>query len=185
MHAHVCPWWAGNLLASPGRRLLQNPEKILRPHVSAGMRALDLGPGMGFFSLPMARLVGEPGRVFCVDLQEPMIAGLKRRAARAGLAARIEGRVCSATSLRIDDLAGTLDFALAFAMVHEVPDPDRLFAEIRAALKPGGRLLVCEPVGHVTNDAFAATVACARVAQLADIDRPRLAFFRCVLLAPT
>jgi SAM-dependent methyltransferase len=182
MSDHVCPWWLGYLLANPVRKLLQSPEKILRPYLSAGRRALDLGAGMGFFSLPMARLVGAGGRVVCVDLQEKMIAGLNRRAARAALAPRIEVRVCAADSLRLGDLAASLDFALAFAMVHEVPDKDRLFAEIHAVLKPGGRLLLCEPVGHVTVDAFAATVALARQAGFEVVAHPRVAFSHGALL---
>ncbi len=182
MSDHVCPWWLGYLLANPGRKLLQSPEKILRPHLAAGMWALDLGAGMGFFSLPLARLVGAAGKVVCVDLQAKMIAGLNRRAARAGLAPRIEARVCAADSLQLGDLASRLDFALAFAMVHEVPDPERLFAEIQAVLKPGGRLLVCEPVGHVTPDAFAATVALARRAGFEVVARPRVALSHGVLL---
>jgi ubiquinone/menaquinone biosynthesis C-methylase UbiE len=137
---------------------------------------------MGFFSLPMAELAGVAGRVVCVDMQERMIAGLLRRAARAGLAERIEARVCSAHSLEIADLAGTLDFALAFAMVHEVVDQERLLAEITAALRPGGRLLLCEPVGHVSQDDFAATVALARHAGFDVAGQPRAFLSRCVLL---
>jgi ubiquinone/menaquinone biosynthesis C-methylase UbiE len=61
-HEHVCPWWIGYLLASPLRRLVQKPEVILRPFLSNGMRVLEVGPGMGFFTLPMARMVGSAGR---------------------------------------------------------------------------------------------------------------------------
>jgi ubiquinone/menaquinone biosynthesis C-methylase UbiE len=182
MSDHLCPWWLGYLLANPVRKLLQSPEKILRPHLAAGMRALDLGAGMGFFSLPMARLVGAGGKVVCVDLQAKMIASLNRRAARAGLAPPIETRVCAADSLRLGDLAASLDFALAFAMVHEVPDKDRLFAEIHAVLKPGGRLLLCEPVGHVTADAFAATLTLARRAGFEVVAHPRVALSHGALL---
>lgn len=182
MKGHVCPWWVGYVLANPVRRLLQDPERILRPYVDRGTKALDIGAGMGFFSLPMARLAGDAGRVVCVDRQEKMIAGLNRRAAKAGLAGRIDARVCSPHSLKIDDLAGTLDFALAFATVHEVPDKDRLFAEIKAALRPGGRLLLCEPVGHVTRDQFAVTVALADQAGFDVSAGPRVLFSHCALL---
>ncbi|HUJ44796.1 MAG TPA: class I SAM-dependent methyltransferase [Opitutaceae bacterium] len=185
MSERICPWWVGYMLANPMRRLLQDPARILRPHVDGGTKALDIGPGMGFFSLPMARLVGDAGRVVCVDLQERMIAELRRRAAKSGLANRIDARVCSTRSLQIDDLAGTLDFALAFAVAHEVPDPDRLFAEIEAALKPGGRLLLCEPVGHVTRDQFAVTAALARRAGFTVSAGPRVRFSRCALLTKT
>lgn len=70
MKKHICPWYVGYLLANPLRRLFQNPKNILRPFIKEGMTILEVGPGMGFFSLPLAKFVGETGRVVCVDLQE-------------------------------------------------------------------------------------------------------------------
>ena len=78
----VCPWWLGYFLVSPLRRLVEDPEKIVGPYVSEGMTVLEPGPGMGFFTLEMARRVGSSGRIIAVDLQPRMIASLKRRAAR-------------------------------------------------------------------------------------------------------
>ncbi|HXX53962.1 MAG TPA: class I SAM-dependent methyltransferase [Thermodesulfovibrionales bacterium] len=142
MSHRVCPWWLGYLLASPLRRLLQNPEEIVGPYIRSGMSILDVGCGMGFFSLPLANLVGETGKVVCVDLQERMIGGLVRRARKAGLAGRIDARICDGNSLRVDDLAGRIDFAILFALVHEVPDKRKLFSEVCAAMKQGGQLLL-------------------------------------------
>lgn len=159
---HVCPAWAGPLLASPIRALFQNPRKILAPHVAPGMRALDVGPGMGFFTLPLVRLVGAEGRVICVDIQEKMLAGLMRRARSAGLADRIETRVCDAESLRVADLASTIDFVLAFAVVHEIGDAPRFFHEISTVLRPGGRILFAEPKGHVSKGAFQEAISIAK-----------------------
>ncbi|TFH43073.1 MAG: methyltransferase type 11, partial [Chrysiogenales bacterium] len=90
---HVCPWWLGFFLASPLRKLFQNPEKILGPHVREGMTLVDVGSGMGFFSLPMARMAGPGGRVICFDVQEKMLRHLARRAAGAGLSGIIETRL--------------------------------------------------------------------------------------------
>ncbi len=90
---HVCPWWAGYFLASTVRKLRQDPARILQPLVSAGMIVVEPGPGMGFFTLELARLVGAEGRVVAVDVQPKMIAALRRRAERAGLLDRIEARV--------------------------------------------------------------------------------------------
>ena len=64
---HVCPVWVGYLLASPVRKLIQNPKKLLSPYVEEGMTVLDAGCAMGFFSLPMARMVGPNGKVICGD----------------------------------------------------------------------------------------------------------------------
>jgi 2-polyprenyl-3-methyl-5-hydroxy-6-metoxy-1,4-benzoquinol methylase len=182
MAERVCPWWAGYLLASPIRRWFENPEDVLAPHVQSGATALDVGCAMGFFSLPLAELVGPGGRVICVDLQERMIRSLRKRAARAGVADRIETRVCSSASLGIRDLQGQVDFALAFAVVHEVPDAAALLAEIGEALAPGGRLLIAEPKGHVSEEALEKTVAFAEKGGLAAIDRPDIRRSRAVLL---
>jgi ubiquinone/menaquinone biosynthesis C-methylase UbiE len=161
MAEHICPWWLGYFHVLPIRRLLEPPERIVGPHVRAGMRVLDVGCGMGYFTLPMAAAVGAEGKVVTLDVQPRMLAGLARRARRAGLADRIDARLCAPDSLGIDDLAGRVDFALLYAVVHEVPDPDRLFAELRAALRSDARVLVAEPAGHVTQEQFAATLTAA------------------------
>ena len=181
--AHQCPWWLGWLLLSPLRKLRQDPHDILSPFVAAGMTALEPGPGMGFFTLELARLVGPAGRVVAVDTQPRMLASLRRRAARRGLDGRIETRLAGDGGLGVGDLAGRVDFALAFAMVHEVPDPVRFFAEVAAALKPGARVLLAGPRGHVTTSAFEATLALAVACGLEVVGRPTIAASRTAVLA--
>ncbi len=163
----VCPWWLGWLLASPLRRLLQDPAEILAPRVREGMTVLEPGPGMGFFTLELARRVGPRGRVVAVDLQERMLEGLRRRAARAGVAERIETRRAAEGAMGVDDLAGRVDLVLAFAVVYELPDAARFFAEARRALRPGGELLLAEPAGHVSAEAFETTLRTAERAGFA------------------
>ena len=182
MAERVCPWWLGYLLVSPLRRLLEKPEDVLAPHVESGVTAMDIGCGMGFFSLPMAELVGPSGRVICVDLQERMISSLRKRASRAGLADRIQTRVCSASSLGTEDLEGKVDFVLTFAMVHEVPDAAGLLTQIHEVLVPGGRLLIAEPRGHVSEEALEETIAAAERAGLSAVERPAIKRSRAVLL---
>lgn len=174
MAEDLCPVWIGYLLACPLRKLFQNPVKILSSHVRPGMTILEIGPGMGFFSLPMAELAGERGRLVCVDLQPGMLRALDKRAAKAGLSGRIETRACSTDSLKIDDLAGGVNFILLFAAVHEIPDQPRLFRELAAALAPEGRVLLSEPSGHVSADDFAKTLAAAEAAGLTVVERPTI-----------
>ncbi|MEW6379283.1 MAG: class I SAM-dependent methyltransferase [bacterium] len=161
MAEHACPVWIGYLLASPARKLLQDPHKILMPYIRTGMKVLDIGCAMGFFSLPMAQLAGTEGQVICVDLQEKMLAVLRRRARCLGLLSRIRTRTCGPESLGIDDLGGQIDFAFAFAVVHEVKNPAGFFSEVYAALRPGGRVLFAEPKWHVRKEAFEKSVSIA------------------------
>ncbi len=176
----VCPWWFGYFLLGPVRRWLQDPANILRPYVSPGMTVLEPGPGMGFFTLELAQLVGPRGRVVAIDVQERMLAALRRRAERAGLESRIETRLATDTGLGIHDLAGRVDFVLAFYMVHELPDGVSFFRDVRKALKPTGTMLLVEPRGHVSEAKFALTLdeagtAGLRIAHLAAIPHSRAA----------
>lgn len=164
----------GYLLANPVRGWLHNPRQILAPYLREGMTALDIGPGMGHFTLPMAEMVGGGGRVIAADVQEKMLASLQRRAGRAGVEGRIETRLCSGSSLNIDDLAGKVDFALTFAVLHEIPDIPGTLRSIARTLKPGGVLLMAEPKGHVSEAAFARTIAAAEACGLSIVDRPHI-----------
>ena len=181
-HHSVCPWWMGYLLASPIRRIFQSPTELLSPFVQAGMTVLEPGPGMGFFTLELARLVGSSGRVVAVDIQPRMLDGLRRRAAKAGVLERLETRLATPESMGLEDLKGAVDFTLAFAMVHELPAAAPFFREVALASKPGARVLFVEPAGHVTASAFDVELEAARDAGFTQIDAPSIRRSRASLL---
>src|SRR5262249_27004097 len=110
-----CPWWGGHLSTSPFQHLSHTPACFLEPHIRAGMTVREPGPGMGFFTLEIAKLVGSSGRVVAVDVEPQMIEGLKRRARKAGLLDRIDTRVVSPASMQLADLNAIADFVFAFA----------------------------------------------------------------------
>ena len=172
MAHRVCPWWLGYWLTCPLIRRGQNPHEILVPYIHAGWTVLEPGPGMGFFTLELARLVGPTGRVVAVDIQPQMLERLKRRAAKAGLLERIEARLASPESMGITDLHSEGDFTLAFAVVHELGDPRRFFAEVAAASKSGASLLFVEPKGHVKEPEFTSELQAAVDAGFKLVDRP-------------
>jgi predicted SAM-dependent methyltransferase len=114
-----------------------------------------------------------------------MIGSLKRRAARAGLSEHIDARVCSSRSLEIHDLAGEVDLALAFHVVHEVSDVSRLMTEVHRTLKPEGRLFVAEPRGHVSASEYESTEAAVQRAGFVIADRPTLKRDRATVFVKT
>jgi len=136
------------------------------------MWTLDVGCAMGFFSFPMAEMVGESGRVVCVDVQEGMIEELARRVRMSPTYKRFDIRMCSKDTLGLADLREEIDFALASAVMHETSDQELLLAEIRQVLKPGGALLVLEPRGHVSASAMEETISRARHAGFAEAGGP-------------
>jgi ubiquinone/menaquinone biosynthesis C-methylase UbiE len=161
-------------MASPIRRLMESPERLLGPWVAPGMTVLDVGTGMGFFSLPLARMVGEKGRVLCVDVEPRMVKGLVRRAIRAGLVSRIEPIVCAEDDLGLSAHAGSVDLAVVIHSLHEMPDIEHALRQIADSLKPGGRLLVIEPRGHVSPRTWEYELAAARRVGLDVVRRPGL-----------
>ena len=177
---HVCPVNHAGWLASSLRKLVHNPDAILRGLVREGDTAVDLGCGPGFFTLPLARLVGREGHVIAVDLQEEMLRMLHGRAERAGLSSRIQRHLCTAGSL---GLTAKADFALAFYMAHETPDAAAFLREVHGLLSPGGRLLLAEPRFHVGREAFRRTLALAGTTGFRITAEPRIRFSRAALLA--
>jgi ubiquinone/menaquinone biosynthesis C-methylase UbiE len=177
--AMVCPWWMCFTFDNIFRRWLQNPERILKPYVRPGATALDVGPGMGYFTIPLARLVGAEGKVIAADLQKHMLDAVYQRALRAGVQQRIRLLQCKPDRIGIDE---ELDFCLAFWMVHEVPDKARFLAEIAGRLKKTGLFLLVEPRVHVSGKVFYETLAIALKAGFAVAERPRIFLSYAVLL---
>ncbi len=156
----VCPARHSGALVSWVRRLLQNPDRILAGRIREGQTVLDLGCGPGYFTLPMAKMVEDSGRVIAVDLQQEMLDHLLRRAKEQGLDSRIRLHKAESEKIGLNE-AALAEFALAFYMVHEVPDPEAFLREVHGLLKPGGELFVVEPKMHVSKAAFRETVETA------------------------
>ena len=151
MGEHVCPWWLAYTFDNPLRRLFHNPAKMLGPYVDNGMTVLDVGCGMGFFSMGLARLVGDNGTVISADVQPKMLSKLHKRSQKAGLANIIRLQQCAPGKLGVDT---AVDFILAFWMVHEVSDLKTFFEQIRACLKSDAMMLIAEPRFHVSPKRF-------------------------------
>ena len=175
----VCPWWLCFTFDNPLRKLLHNPEAILSPYVHPGDRVIDIGPGMGYFTIPLARLVGPQGHVIGIDVQEKMLSALRSRAKKNEVSERIEGYLASQKSLGIHEKA---DFILAFWMAHEVPDQSSFFREIRDLLKPNGSLLLAEPIVHVPKKYFLRTLQSAVEIGLVVKESPKIRLSHSALL---
>jgi ubiquinone/menaquinone biosynthesis C-methylase UbiE len=180
---HVCPWWAAWTFDNPLRRLIHKPERMFDGLVTPGMRVLDVGCGMGYFTRGLARMVGPGGTVCAVDLQRKMLDLAGRRLRRAGLIERVNMHLAGKERMGLPEDAGPFDFALAFWMVHETPDTGAFLAEVAHHLKPGGILFVAEPRGHVTAPEFGLMIQAAAEAGLHVMGHPGVAFSRTVTLA--
>jgi ubiquinone/menaquinone biosynthesis C-methylase UbiE len=147
------------------RRFLYRPDRLAERFVRYGDRVLDFGCGPGFFTREFAKRVGEIGQVYAVDLQEEMLAILRGKLDPEELMSRIRTHQCKPDSIGLPaELHGTFDAAFAIFVVHEVPDPEKLFKEIALLLKPGGTLFYTEPPFIVSGREFREHLAEAEAA---------------------
>ena len=143
---------------------------------------MDVGPGMGYFTIPIAKLVGPSGKVIAADLQRHMLDAIYRRAVRAGVQDRI---ILHQTKADEIGLTEPVDFCLAFWMVHEVRDRKRFLSQIASILKPGGTMLVAEPKLHVSKVNFTATLNLAQEVGFQVIDQPKIFLSNAAVLKKT
>jgi 2-polyprenyl-3-methyl-5-hydroxy-6-metoxy-1,4-benzoquinol methylase len=181
MKTSICPWWLGFLLINPLRKLVHNPDKLFQTTIKPGMRIIDYGSAMGYFSLPMAKMAGDTGKVYCFDIQKRMLEGLVNRAKKAKLEHQIVPCLISQNE-NYNNLNGTADFVLLFAVAHEVPDQQQLFYFLHRLTKQGGSLFFAEPKGHVNQVAFNRSVSIATEAGYTLIESLKVRNSNAVLL---
>jgi len=179
---YVCPAELAGSLDNSIRRLIQRPRKILEPYISEGMTVLDLGCGPGYFTAELARLAGEGGRVIAADIQQKMLDKMTLKIRAMGLEKRVDPFLCQPDRIGLEI---KVDFVLAFWMVHEVPDQQRLFDELKSILKPDGKILIIEPKFHVTGKSFENMAALLESSGFRITGRPGVSLSRSVLLAVT
>jgi len=176
---HVCPVERSGSLDNKLRKLFQDPKKLLKPYIRKGMTVLEVGCGPGFFTLDMAEMVGESGKIIAVDIQEGMLEKVKSKTTGTPLAHRIKLHKCNETSLGISE---HVDFVLLFYMVHEVPDKPNFFSQLSSILKPNGQILVAEPPFHVSDKKFKQMQQQAKDQGLINLQGPRMLFSKTAIL---
>ena len=121
------------------RRKWQNPEAILAGiGLKSGLIFMDIGCGNGFFALPAARMVGESGKVYGVDINAGSITNLKKLAGREGL------NNLDLTIGKAEDIVrceACADIIFLGIVLHDFESPARVLENARKMLKPGGRLV--------------------------------------------
>ena len=179
MRTYVCPWWLAYTFDHRLRNWIHNPLRLLGNYVGLGMTALDIGCGLGFNTLGLARLVGPGGNVIALDIQSKMLEGTMRRAKKLGLEERITLLLAGPDDLR---MKSRVHFALAFYMIHEVPDKTRFLNQVASCLLPGGYFMMVEPPVHVTQKGFEKTVALAQSSGLVLEEKYKIFFGRTAVL---
>jgi ubiquinone/menaquinone biosynthesis C-methylase UbiE len=131
------PW-----LDRPEREDEEHPTKVIDAlELKGGEVVADLGAGSGYFTFKLAPKVGEKGKVLAVDIQDEMIAELKKRIEKNKVA-NVETVQCTESDPKLPEEG--VDIVLMVDVYHEIAFPYEVMAAIRKALKPGGRMVFVE-----------------------------------------
>lgn len=175
---HTCPWWICFTFDNPLRKLYQNPFSILSNYVKTGDTVLDIGPGMGYFTFPMAQMAGTGGRVVALDIQQGMLERLGKKI-MIRKAENIETRLYDGTRFNLDE---KFDFVLLFWMYHEVRNKPEFIREIFPVMKKGAKILIAEPKIHVPGKKFDDSLRLFTSAGFKIVGEPAISLSRAVLL---
>jgi ubiquinone/menaquinone biosynthesis C-methylase UbiE len=137
MHYLGAPW-----LMRDSRQREEDCEMLLKAlDVKPGQVVCDMGCGNGFYTLQLAQLAGEKGRVLAVDIQSEMLRLLDERAKETGIS-NIELIHGTQVDPRLPE--GGVDLILLVDVYHEFSHPEQMLAAMRKALKPNGRIALAE-----------------------------------------
>lgn len=175
---HTCPWWLCFTFDNPVRGLFQNPYKLLKDYIKADDIILDIGPGMGYFTFPLAELAGVNGRVTALDIQEAMLKRLEKRVVKKNIK-NIQIKLYDGINFNLKE---KFDFILLFWMYHEVKNKSVFIEELKSVLKPDGKILIAEPGIHVSGKHFSDSIKMLTDAGLRISGEPQIALSRAVLL---
>lgn len=129
-------------LDNPQRRKLLPPEETLRRlGLEAGDSMADIGCGIGYFTLPAARIVGSQGKVYGLDIVAEMLQETARKVSENHLL-NVELIQVTENHFRLADQ--TVRYALACLVVHESENLPAFFREAARILQPAGRIAIIE-----------------------------------------
>ncbi len=144
--AHVMGHRGAGWLERPEREQEERTDLLLAAlGLQPGDVAADIGAGTGYFTLPMARQVGETGRVLAVDIQPEMLAIIERRMLVEDVF-NIEMILATETDPRLP--AGAVDMVLMVDAYHEFSHPREVMEKVVASLSPRGRVILVEYRGE-------------------------------------
>ena len=140
--SHVMGHRAAEWLERPERREEERTDLLIESlPIEVGDAVADLGAGTGYFSLPMARLVGDTGTVYAVDIQPEMLWIIGDRAASEGIS-NIETVLATEKDPGLSD--GSIDMVLLVDAYHEFEWPWEVMSAVYESLVPGGKVVLIE-----------------------------------------
>ncbi|MBW2078545.1 MAG: hypothetical protein DRG87_12105 [Deltaproteobacteria bacterium] len=138
-HTSTIAYWTIRLMHdNPLLPLVRNPYKLLKAAgLDQGQKALEVGCGPGFFTIPAARIVGDTGHVYAVDIHPRAVARVRKKIAEEALT-NITALCVNASNTGLPN--GSVDLAFLFGLRYVAGGLENVISELRRTLKHGGIL---------------------------------------------
>ena len=148
--AHVMGHQAWQWLERPEREEEEGTSLLIEAlELKPGEVVADIGAGSGYFSWRMARLVGEKGMIYAVEIQEEMLDLLMKNMAKRRVEKIVKPILGTTSDPKLP--AASCDTMLMVDVYHEFDQPFEMIRNMIAALKPGGRIVFVEFRGEDPN----------------------------------
>ena len=120
----------------------ESPDKMLDAlDLKPGQTVADVGAGVGYLTLRIAKRVGPVAKVYGVDVQKEMLVRLRKNAIKAKLL-NVETVLGTENDPKLP--AGQIDLILMVDVYHELSQPQAMLQNMKKALSPTGRLVLVE-----------------------------------------
>lgn len=178
-NTHLHPMEKASALESRLRLFLQNPRKILKKYIRSGMTVLDLGCGTGYFTLEIAKLLNNNGKVIASDVQYGMLEVLQQKLRNSELQRQIEIHKSEENTLCLTE---KVDFILAFYSFHEMKNIDSIIRDLTRIVKPETMIFISEQKFHVSKNMFNKIIEKMENSGFEICERPVIFFSRAVIM---
>jgi ubiquinone/menaquinone biosynthesis C-methylase UbiE len=130
----------------------QKADELIRQlTIKPGSNVADVGSHEGYMSFKLSAVVGNDGKVYAVDVDQSKLDKLKAHLTKRNIT-NVELIKGDYDNPKLP--LNSLDAVIILDTYHEMDDHDKILQHIKASLKPGGRLLLCEPIADERRKAL-------------------------------
>jgi len=123
------------------RKLLPTEQTLINLGLHEGDIMADIGCGIGYFSIPASKIVGDSGKIFAMDILQEMLQDVEIKVKENNIS-NIETVLTEENDLKLED--GKITIAFISNVLHEANEKESFLNDIRSILSPKGRIAIVE-----------------------------------------